>query len=85
MSKERLEALKIRLCKAESLATDIAALEGQEFFQGSSNLTHILQCEVYRVGREALLKKKESELESLLAEPEPVMCESLEKFGRCGA
>ena len=71
MTNERLQALKIRVAQADALATDIELLEVNKHECDANKLTYVLQCEVYRLGREALLRIKEVQLESLLTEPEP--------------
>lgn len=69
MTNERLEALKAQVALAEMLAEHITALTNIEHEADSHKLPYTLRGEVYRLGREMLLKKKEAELESLLTPP----------------
>lgn len=77
MTNERLEVLKTQVARAELLAEHITALTENEHEADAHKMPYMLRCEVYRLGREALLQRKEAELESLLttALPEPPLPE----------
>lgn len=75
MTNERLEELKIRVQRAESLANDIEALTPRQWESEFNALPYPLRCELYRLGRDAMLKKLADELEATLAEPKPAPVE----------
>lgn len=72
MDEARLNALKLRVSRADTLATEITELQNAKTHNDAVNLNWSMRCDIHRAGRDVLLKQKEAELESLLKEPEVV-------------
>lgn len=72
MDADRLNKLKLRAERATSLAEQLEKLGEAKHEADSHKLDWAMRCDIYRLGREALIKQKEAELEELLSEPKSV-------------
>lgn len=69
MTNERLEQLKQRVEQAQTLSAEIDVLKASTKFR---DLAWQLEADVFSAGKAKLLSLKMAQLESLLADPQPV-------------